>query len=262
MRSRPLSGRSSAAPLAQTIAAELGVEFAYSEPRPPASTEALLSVVYRLPGTFAPLLRGKRVAIVDDAVNAGSAVRGTFRALILAGVKPVVVGALLVLAAPRDRSWSKTIRLELEFLATLNNPLWEPSGSPFVCSRRAAGRGPSVKGEPRRRTGDQKVGAKAAAAVRNRPTVGLLHPAQGATPAPLDLPGPIASPRRKPSTASYVVALLCPVCIHGRILRLGHGPSFDGVARKRLPTNRLSCFGPLRFCWHRRLQTQLRKPSP
>ena len=121
--------------LAQTIAAELGVEFAYSEPRPPASTEALLSVVYRLPGTFAPLLRGKRVAIVDDAVNAGSAVRGTFSALILAGAKPVVVGALLLLGSAA-RPFLVENGLELEFLATLNNPLWEPTNCP-LCARGA-----------------------------------------------------------------------------------------------------------------------------
>ena len=121
--------------LAQTIATELGVEFAYSEPRPPASTEALLSVVYRLPETVAPLLRDKRVAIVDDAVNAGSAVRGTFRALILAGAKPVVVGALLLLGGAA-RPFLVENGLELEFLATLNNPLWEPMNCP-LCARGA-----------------------------------------------------------------------------------------------------------------------------
>src|SRR6516162_4202372 len=41
--------------LAQMIAVELGVEFAYTEPRPPSSNDALYPVVYRLPVTVAPL---------------------------------------------------------------------------------------------------------------------------------------------------------------------------------------------------------------
>ncbi len=121
--------------LAQMIAAELGAEFAYAEPQPSASTETLFSVVYRLPGTVAPLLRGKRVAIVDDAVNAGSAVRGTFSALIEAGAKPVVVGALLLLGSAA-RPFLADNGLELEFVARLNNPLWEPAHCP-LCARGA-----------------------------------------------------------------------------------------------------------------------------
>jgi len=84
--------------LAQMIAAELEVEFAYAEPQPAAADGRLYSVAYHLPNTLAPLLRGKRVAIIDDAINAGSALRGTFNALVTAGARPAVVGALIVLS--------------------------------------------------------------------------------------------------------------------------------------------------------------------
>jgi orotate phosphoribosyltransferase len=121
--------------LAQTIAAELGTEFAYAEPGPSASDEALFSVAYRLPATVARLLRGKRVAIVDDVVNAGSAVRGTLSALVGAGAKPAVAGALLALG-DAARQFLVENGLKLESLAALDNPLWEPENCP-LCARGA-----------------------------------------------------------------------------------------------------------------------------
>jgi orotate phosphoribosyltransferase len=116
--------------LAQMIAVELEVQFAYAEPRPSPSDDALYPVVYRLPLTVAPLMKGKRVAIVDDVINAGSAVRGTFRALTEAGAKPIVVGALLVLG-DAVQPFLKSNGMTLERLATLPNPLWEPANCPL-----------------------------------------------------------------------------------------------------------------------------------
>src|SRR5579872_6461724 len=104
--------------LAQMIAVELGVEFAYTEPRPSPSHDALYPVVYHLPATVAPLIKGKRVAIVDDVINAGSAVRGTYRALTEAGAKPAAVGALLVLG-DAVQPFLKSSGMTLERLATL-----------------------------------------------------------------------------------------------------------------------------------------------
>lgn len=126
----PLAG---GAFLAQMIAAELGVAFAYSAPEPASSNGALFSVVYRLPPTVAPLLIGKRVAIVDDVVNAGSALRGTFRALIEAGAKPAAAGALAVLGDSVS-PFLEQEGLALERLANLSNPLWAPSECP-LCAR-------------------------------------------------------------------------------------------------------------------------------
>ena len=42
-------------------------------------------------------LTGTVVAIIDDAINAGSATRATFAALTALGAQPVAVGALLIL---------------------------------------------------------------------------------------------------------------------------------------------------------------------
>jgi orotate phosphoribosyltransferase len=118
--------------LAQMIAAELEAEFAYAEPQPAAADGRLYSVTYRLPKTLAPLLKGKRVAIVDDAINAGSALRGTFHALVAA--KPAVAGALIVLS-DTARPFLATNGLVLEGLVTLNTPVWTPEVCP-LCARR------------------------------------------------------------------------------------------------------------------------------
>jgi orotate phosphoribosyltransferase len=116
--------------LAQMIAVELGVEFAYTEPRPSSSDDTLYPLIYSLPVTIAPLTKGKRVAIVDDVINAGSAIRGTYHALTEAGAKPAVVGALLVLG-DAAQPFLKSSGMTLERLATFANPLWEPANCPL-----------------------------------------------------------------------------------------------------------------------------------
>jgi orotate phosphoribosyltransferase len=126
----PLAG---GAFLAQMIATELGVNFAYAAPAPSAPSDALFSVAYRLPPTVAPLLKGRRVAIVDDAVNAGSALRGTFRALTEAEAKPAALGALVVLG-DAILPFLEEEGVALERLASRPNPLWTPSECP-LCAR-------------------------------------------------------------------------------------------------------------------------------
>jgi orotate phosphoribosyltransferase len=116
--------------LAQMIAVELGVEFAYAEPRPSPSHDTLYPVDYHLPATVARLMKGKRVAIVDDVINAGSAVRGTYHVLTEVGAKPAVVGALLVLG-DGVQPFLKSSGMTLERLATLPNRLWEAPGCPL-----------------------------------------------------------------------------------------------------------------------------------
>jgi len=128
----PLTG---VAFLAQMIAAELGALFAYTEPQPSSSSDGLFSVLYRLPDAMARFLKGKRVAIADDVINAGSAVRGTFNALVDAGAVPTVVGALLTLGEAAGPFFQKN-GMALERLATLASPLWAPADCPH-CARDA-----------------------------------------------------------------------------------------------------------------------------
>src|SRR6478752_2398396 len=73
--------------LAQTVADILGVEFCYAEQFIPDRPEALYPVEYRLPAGLRAAVRGKAVAVVDDVVNAGSAVRGAWAALEACGAR-------------------------------------------------------------------------------------------------------------------------------------------------------------------------------
>ena len=100
--------------LAQRVAESLGVEFAFTERRVPAADDAgggMFRATYHLPPALARRVRGRRVAMVDDVMSAGSALRGTFAELRAHGGEPAAAGALLVLgtagdqyfAAPRTR---------------------------------------------------------------------------------------------------------------------------------------------------------------
>ncbi len=59
----------------------------------PSGGRAREGVTYAIPDAFHDHLRGRTVAIVDDAINAGSATRATFAALTALGARPVAVGA-------------------------------------------------------------------------------------------------------------------------------------------------------------------------
>src|SRR5207249_11168005 len=78
--------------VAQAVAAELDVEFYHTERVTTTGDGNLDSVNYRLPDTLRHRLSGKQVAIVDDAINAGSAVRATYLDLQTCGARLAAVG--------------------------------------------------------------------------------------------------------------------------------------------------------------------------
>lgn len=82
------------------VASELGAQFVYSERVTNLeSGDSLYPVQYRIPAALRPKVRGKRLAIVNDVINAGSAVRGTFFDLKACLAEPVAIGALLTLGS-------------------------------------------------------------------------------------------------------------------------------------------------------------------
>jgi orotate phosphoribosyltransferase len=111
--------------VAQLIAAELDVDFVYTE-RSPGGPAALSPVGYRLPKALRAAVGGKRVAVVDDAISAGSAVRGTLADLTACGAHPAVIGALLVLGSLAP-GMAATAGIPLESIATLPWGLWTPA---------------------------------------------------------------------------------------------------------------------------------------
>lgn len=114
------------------LASELKLQFAYSERFARPIKQQFFPAGYRLPHALRSVVRGKRVAIVNDVINAGSAVRGTFEDLERCGARIAAIGTLLVLGtAAEEFAASKGVALET--LAALPNNLWGAEDCP-LCS--------------------------------------------------------------------------------------------------------------------------------
>jgi len=120
--------------VAQNIAVELGIEFFYTERAGVQSSEALYAATYHLPPQLRQLIDGKNIAIVDDVINAGSAVRGTLAELQSFGARPVVIGALLVLGDLGQKYLAER-NLPLRSISHLPNEIWEPRDCPLCASQ-------------------------------------------------------------------------------------------------------------------------------
>jgi orotate phosphoribosyltransferase len=115
--------------LAQIVALTGGLDAVYTE-RTTWTPGALWSARYELPASLAGVVRGRRVAVVDDVVNAGSALRATIAAVRSAGGEVVGTAALLRLgdtAVP----WLQEAGLTLHALAARDTALWPPSDCPL-----------------------------------------------------------------------------------------------------------------------------------
>ena len=115
--------------LAQALATTLDVEFFFTEP---VSTNApgLFAARYRLPTELERRISGRRVAIVDDAISAGSSVRATVDAVRAAGATVTVVGALLALGRV-GLDHFEGLAIPVEALARRDFALWKPSACPL-----------------------------------------------------------------------------------------------------------------------------------
>jgi orotate phosphoribosyltransferase len=126
----PLTG---GAFLAQMVAEQCGVAFAFAERFAPPPSDALYQVSYRIPDALRAGVRGATVAIVNDVTNAGSAVLGTYEDLVACGARPVAFGTLIALG-----NWSSTFaaanHLALESLVMLPNNLWTPDECPLCAA--------------------------------------------------------------------------------------------------------------------------------
>jgi orotate phosphoribosyltransferase len=112
------------------VAASLRLAFTYSEPVRDRQATNLYPVSYPIPAPLRPELRGRRVALVNDVINAGSAVRGTLDALEECGAEPVVIGALAVYG-PAASELAAKHAVALETLASFPNRIWAPTACPL-----------------------------------------------------------------------------------------------------------------------------------
>lgn len=101
-------------------------------PLPP-SPDPLFPVAYQIPAILRPRLTGRRVAIVNDVVGAGSAVRGTLLDLRACGAVPVVIATL---AVSGDSAATLAVEngLALETLTRMTNRIWTPADCPLCAA--------------------------------------------------------------------------------------------------------------------------------
>jgi orotate phosphoribosyltransferase len=124
--------------LAQAIASQLGLKFFVVEPAPPGGSpdsglrsartgaaDGLFTARYRLPAGQRALVRGERVAVVDDVISAGSSVRAAIAALTDDGAAIAAVGALLVFGDTALAHFAAQ-RVPVEALALQALAMWAP----------------------------------------------------------------------------------------------------------------------------------------
>ena len=123
----PMTG---GAKLADMVATELGIDGIVAERSGTAGATGLFPVQYRISETQRQKTRGRRIVIVDDAISAGSAVRGTHADLIDCGALPVALGALVVFGGAAAKFASDN-GLPLEALERVAFDMWRPTDCPL-----------------------------------------------------------------------------------------------------------------------------------
>jgi orotate phosphoribosyltransferase len=129
--------------VALLVAAKLDVAFTYAERFESPDRDRLFSVQYRIPAALRATVVDKRVAIVNDVISAGSAVRGAHADLLACGAASVAIAALLVLGESAEQ-FAREKGVSLISLASRPYRLWEPAGCPLC----AAGMPLNDRGEP------------------------------------------------------------------------------------------------------------------
>jgi orotate phosphoribosyltransferase len=112
----------------QWVASALDAGFVYAERRVTRGAAA-----YAVPPGVHPEVKGARVAIVDDVVNAGAAALGAARALRSLGADVVALGVLIARASavlPIDAFGG----VPLVALATFDWNLWPPASCPLCAA--------------------------------------------------------------------------------------------------------------------------------
>jgi orotate phosphoribosyltransferase len=115
------------------VAEDLNVEFVYAERFADPQRSTMFPVEYRLPNTLRSLVQGRRVAIVNDVISAGSAVRGTFEDLRALGAQVVAIAALLVLGDAFP-PFAAQHAVALDALEQSPYELWTPEQCPLCAA--------------------------------------------------------------------------------------------------------------------------------
>lgn len=116
--------------LARLVADKLGCEPCATEQIAPAEAAGLFSVRYELPAEIGTRLARKVVVVVDDAISAGSAMKGSLRSLGAADARVVACGALIVFGDAAAQFCLER-QLALEAVAYAPFAMWPPGDCPL-----------------------------------------------------------------------------------------------------------------------------------
>jgi orotate phosphoribosyltransferase len=119
--------------LAQLIAHALGAEFCFTERADRGQAVGLYAASYRLPRALRARVEGKRVAVVDDVMSAGSSLRATYEELRAHGAEVAVAGALLVLGT-LGADFFAGHGVAVEAVARDEYQTWEPMRCPLCAA--------------------------------------------------------------------------------------------------------------------------------
>jgi len=114
------------------VAEELDVEFIYTVRDPVRIDSALFPFSYRIPKSLGAL-QGRRVAVANDVINAGSAVQGTLSDLEACGATVVAIGTLLTLGS-RPAELAREAYVPLETRDAASNSVWAPEECPLCAA--------------------------------------------------------------------------------------------------------------------------------
>lgn len=116
--------------VALMVAEELGVAFTYSERTGHPMRDTLYPVQYHVSPGLKKTLAGKRVAVINDVINAGSSVRGTLADLDATEAEVVAIGTLLVLGSSGP-FFAAEKGIAFESLVAEPSPLWVEAACPL-----------------------------------------------------------------------------------------------------------------------------------
>lgn len=120
--------------IALMVAGELGCDFTYAERFAEQDDARLFPVRYALPAALRPIVAGRRIAIVNDVISAGSAVRGAWADLHAHGAQIVAIGCLLVLGDAID-TFAAERGVAVEALERSPYQLWTPAACPLCAAQ-------------------------------------------------------------------------------------------------------------------------------
>jgi orotate phosphoribosyltransferase len=119
--------------VAYSIALRLGIDFFYTERSVYKASTGSERVDYRIPKPLRSAVANRRIGIVDDVINAGSAVIKTCEDLRSLGGNPIVMASILTVGGSSPKQLSSELPPVVS-LEHLESNLWDPEQCPLCRS--------------------------------------------------------------------------------------------------------------------------------